>query len=71
MAAKFKYEMGAKVKHKTLGLGEINARITIKGKILLKDTYNVAFLEHGTKTVKEKDLKKATIEEWTTRFKTP
>lgn len=65
----FKYENGAKVVHKQFGFGMINGRITITGKILLKDTYTVAF-SFGTKAVKEKELEKVTEEQWTSHLKT-
>lgn len=67
----FKYRLGLKVKHDQYGFGQINGRIAIRGKILLKDTYNVAFLSFGTKTVKEKSIREATQDEWISRLKIP
>lgn len=64
--ADFKYGLRQKVWHENYGYGEISGRITIRGKILLKDTYLVAFPE-GTRTVKEKTLKVVTPEEWRAR----
>lgn len=65
--AEFKYNIGQHVKHPNYGIGEIRVRITVKGKILLKDTYHVEF-PGGTFTVKQKTLTIATPLEWKNRF---
>lgn len=60
------YEPDEKVYHKQYGLGSVAVRISRSvDKQVIKDTYVVDFVSGGKRTVKQKDLRKATVKEWT------